>query len=94
VLPNGNLDVIEYVEKATRFYFDGKSYSNEEFGRLELFTGYRVQHSISRGPAKGWHPLQPSNDSRNSWAALMHSELRSSHFSDNFNTVTIMYSRR
>ncbi len=22
-------------------------------GRLELFTGYRVQHSISRGPAKG-----------------------------------------
>src|SRR2546429_3618653 len=22
-------------------------------GRLEVFTGYRVQHSIARGPAKG-----------------------------------------
>src|SRR6202140_217557 len=22
-------------------------------GRLEIFTGYRVQHSIARGPAKG-----------------------------------------
>ena len=34
VLPNGNLDVIDYVEKATRFYFDGKSYTNEEFEKL------------------------------------------------------------
>ena len=22
-------------------------------GRMEVFTGYRVQHSIARGPAKG-----------------------------------------
>jgi glutamate dehydrogenase (NAD(P)+) len=22
-------------------------------GRLEVFTGYRVQHSLARGPAKG-----------------------------------------
>ena len=34
VLPNGNFDVIDYVEKATRFYFDGKSYTNEEFEKL------------------------------------------------------------
>jgi hypothetical protein len=34
VLPNGNLDAIDYVEKATRFYFEGKSYTNEEFEKL------------------------------------------------------------
>lgn len=34
VLPNGNLEVTDYVEKATRFYFDGKSYTNEEFEKL------------------------------------------------------------
>ncbi len=26
-------------------------------GHLEVFTGYRVQHSIARGPAQGRHPL-------------------------------------
>ena len=25
-------------------------------GRIEVFTGYRVQHSIARGPAKGGRP--------------------------------------
>lgn len=34
VLPNGNLDAIDYVEKATRFYFEGKSYNDEEFEKL------------------------------------------------------------
>jgi hypothetical protein len=34
VLPNGNLDAIDYVEKATRFYFEGKSYTDEEFEKL------------------------------------------------------------
>src|SRR2546426_92523 len=28
-------------------------------GRLEVFTGYRVQHSIARGPAKGGIRLAP-----------------------------------
>src|SRR5258708_15888070 len=26
-------------------------------GRLEVFTGYRVQHSLARGPAKGGIPF-------------------------------------
>lgn len=34
LLPNGNLDAIDYVEKATRFYVEGKSYTNEEFEKL------------------------------------------------------------
>ena len=32
---------------------------NMDNGQLEVFTGYRVQHSIARGPAKGgirYHP--------------------------------------
>ncbi len=29
-------------------------------GRLEVFTGYRVQHSISRGPGKGGVRFAPS----------------------------------
>ena len=28
-------------------------------GRIELFTGYRVQHSIVRGPAKGGSATTP-----------------------------------
>ena len=27
-------------------------------GRIEVFTGYRVQHSIARGPAQRRHPLR------------------------------------
>ena len=34
VLPNGSLDAIDYVEKATSFYFEGKFYTNEEFEKL------------------------------------------------------------
>src|SRR5512141_3329217 len=29
-------------------------------GRLEVFTGYRVQHSIARGPAKGGIRFAPN----------------------------------
>src|SRR5258705_13301211 len=29
-------------------------------GRLELFTGYRVQHSTGRGPGKVWIRFHPS----------------------------------
>ena len=29
-------------------------------GRIEVFTGYRVQHSIARGPAKGGIRFAPS----------------------------------
>jgi glutamate dehydrogenase (NAD(P)+) len=28
-------------------------------GRLEVFTGYRVQHSLARGPAKGGVRFSP-----------------------------------
>src|SRR5258708_9536665 len=28
-------------------------------GRIEVFTGYRVQHSVARCPAKGRIPLAP-----------------------------------
>ena len=31
-------------------------------GRLEVFTGYRVQHSIARGPGQGRHPLRSRRD--------------------------------
>ncbi|GAB4113931.1 MAG: Glu/Leu/Phe/Val dehydrogenase [Roseiflexaceae bacterium] len=36
-------------------------------GRVEVFTGYRVQHNITRGPAKGgirYHPLTTIDDVR------------------------------
>lgn len=32
-------------------------------GRLEIFTGYRVQHSIARGPAKGGVRYSPDRKS-------------------------------
>jgi hypothetical protein len=41
VLPNGNLDAIDYVEKATRFYFEGKSYTDEEFEKLIPESGVK-----------------------------------------------------
>jgi glutamate dehydrogenase (NAD(P)+) len=31
-------------------------------GRLEVFTGYRVQHNVARGPAKGGLRFHPSTD--------------------------------
>ncbi len=31
-------------------------------GRLEVFTGYRVQHSMARGPGQGRHPLRARRD--------------------------------
>ena len=31
-------------------------------GRVELFTGYRVQHNVARGPAKGGLRYHPSTD--------------------------------
>ena len=35
-------------------------------GRLEVFTGYRVQHSIARGPAKGGIRFAPDVNARRS----------------------------
>ena len=35
-------------------------------GRIELFTGYRVQHSMARGPAKGGIRYSPEVDARRS----------------------------
>ena len=32
-------------------------------GRLEVFTGYRVQHSIARGPAKAAFASRPTSRS-------------------------------
>jgi len=29
-------------------------------GRIEVFTGYRVQHSLARGPAKGGIRFAPT----------------------------------
>jgi hypothetical protein len=34
VLPNGNFDVIDYIEKAERFECEGKSYTSSEFEQL------------------------------------------------------------
>ena len=33
-------------------------------GQLEVFTGFRVQHSIARGPIQGRHPLCPGRHAR------------------------------
>ena len=35
-------------------------------GRIEVFTGYRVQHSLARGPAKGGIRFAPGRDARRS----------------------------
>ena len=32
-------------------------------GRIELFTGYRVQHSVARGPGKGRYSLRARRES-------------------------------
>src|SRR6516162_10516999 len=37
-------------------------------GRLEVFTGYRVQHSIARGPAKGGIRFAPDVTLDEIWA--------------------------
>jgi hypothetical protein len=34
ILPNGNLDLVDYIEKAQRFVMEGKSYTNAEFKQL------------------------------------------------------------
>ena len=31
-------------------------------GSVQVFTGYRVQHNLGRGPSKGGHPLPPGRD--------------------------------
>ena len=31
-------------------------------GSIRMFTGYRVQHNLARGPAKGWHSLSPRGE--------------------------------
>ena len=35
-------------------------------GKLEVFTGFRVQHSIARGPGERRHPLRPRCHARRS----------------------------
>ncbi len=33
-------------------------------GSVQVFTGYRVQHNIGRGPVQGRPPLPPGRDAR------------------------------
>ena len=33
-------------------------------GNVQVFTGHRVQHNVSRGPGQGRHPLPPGRDPR------------------------------
>ncbi len=34
ILKSGDVDIIELVENATDFYFDGKNYNRQEFEKL------------------------------------------------------------
>ena len=69
-----NLDegMIEFLKQPRRVLIV-KLPIRRDNGRLEVFTGYRVQHSINRGPAKGgvrYHP-QVSLDEVMALAAWM-----------------------
>ena len=33
-------------------------------GSVQVFTGYRVQHNLGRGPGQGRHPLPPGRQHR------------------------------
>jgi len=54
-LPHGIKEIIKRPRRASIVSLPVRM----DDGRFEIFTGYRVQHSITRGPAKGgirYHP--------------------------------------
>ena len=38
-------------------------------GRIEVFTGYRIQHNGARGPCKGGSVITPTPTTTKSWAS-------------------------
>jgi len=50
--------ILRVAQREWTFHFPVKM----DDGRVELFTGYRVQHNLSRGPAKGGLRFHPSTD--------------------------------
>ena len=48
-------------------------------GRLEVFTGYRVQHSVARGPAKGGIRFAPDVTLDEVRALAVHARQRGKH---------------
>jgi glutamate dehydrogenase (NAD(P)+) len=53
-------------------------------GDVQVFEGFRVQHNIARGPAKGGIPLSPKRDARRSQSACFVDDVEMRHGRDSY----------